>query len=42
MWDVWEKREMRTRLWWGNRRVRNHLENLGVDGTIILKLFFSK
>jgi len=42
MWDVWEKGEMRTRFSWGNRRERNHLEDLGVDGRIILKLFFSK
>jgi len=42
MSDVWKKEEIRTRFWWGNRRVRNHLENLGVDGSVILKLFFSK
>jgi hypothetical protein len=36
------KGEMCTGFWWGNRRERNHLEDLGVEGKIILKLFFSK
>jgi hypothetical protein len=29
-------------LWWGDLRKRNHLEDLGVDGRIILKWFFKK
>jgi hypothetical protein len=31
-----------TGVWWGNLRERNHLENLGVDGRIILKWVFKK
>jgi hypothetical protein len=26
--------------WWGNLRERNHLEDPGVDGRIILRLIF--
>jgi hypothetical protein len=29
-------------IWWGDLRERGHLENLGVDGRIILKLIFKK
>jgi hypothetical protein len=29
--------EVHTGLWWGNLK-RNHLEDLGVDGRIILKI----
>jgi hypothetical protein len=33
---------MHTESWWGNLRERDHLEVLGVDGRIILKLFLNK
>ena len=33
---------MHTGFWWGNLRERNHLEELGVDGWIILKWIFKK
>jgi hypothetical protein len=28
--------------WWGNLRKRNHFEDLGLDGRIILKWIFKK
>jgi hypothetical protein len=31
------KREVHKSFWWGNLRKRDHLEDLGVDGSIILK-----
>jgi hypothetical protein len=27
---------MHTRFWWGNQKAKGHLENLGVDGRIIV------
>ena len=33
---------MRTLLWWGNLRVRENFEDLGIDGKIILKWIFKK
>jgi hypothetical protein len=34
--------EVYTGLWWGNMRERDHLEDTGVDGRIILKWTFRK
>jgi hypothetical protein len=34
--------EVHTGFWWGNLMERNHLEDLGVDGRIILKHIFRK
>jgi hypothetical protein len=31
-----------TKFWWGNLRKRDHFEDPGVDGTIILRWIFSK
>jgi len=28
--------------WWGNLREREHFEDLGIDGRVILKLFIRK
>jgi hypothetical protein len=39
MWRTWERREQYTQLWWENTTIRDHLEDLGVDGRIILKIF---
>jgi hypothetical protein len=34
--------EVHTRFWWGDLREADHLEDLGVDGSIILKWIFKK
>jgi hypothetical protein len=34
------REEVHTQFWWGNLRGRDHFENLGVNGEIILKLIF--
>jgi hypothetical protein len=41
---VWERGLVfgPTGFWWGDLRERNHLENLDVDGRIILKWVFKK
>jgi len=44
MWNAYERErererereEVHTGLWWGNLRKTNHLENIGVDGRIML------
>jgi len=37
MWHVWGTGEVQTGLWWEDLRERDHLEDVGVDGRIILK-----
>jgi hypothetical protein len=32
-----DKRTVDTGFWWGNPRERDHFEDLGVDGRVILK-----
>jgi hypothetical protein len=36
MWYIWGRRELHRGFWWGNLKEKDHLENLGVDGRIIL------
>jgi hypothetical protein len=42
MWHVWETGEVYAGSWWKHLRERDHLENLGVVGRIILKWIFKK
>ena len=37
MWHVCGLGEFHAGIWWGNVKVRNHLEDLDVDRTLILK-----
>jgi len=34
--------EVYTGFWWGNLRERDHLEDLGLDGVILLNSIFNK
>ena len=36
MWHVWGNGEVYTGFWWGDLRERDHVEEIGVDGRIIL------
>ena len=42
MWHVWEIGEVHTGFWWEDLRQREHLEDLDVDGRIILKRVIKK
>ena len=42
MQQAWATGEVHTECWWGDRRDGGHLENLGIDGMIILKMIFKK
>jgi hypothetical protein len=42
MWHVRETEDVHTGFWWANLRERDHLEDLNVDRSIILKLIFKK
>jgi hypothetical protein len=38
--QIWRTREVYAGSWWGNLRERDHLEDTGVDGRIILRWIF--
>jgi len=42
MWHVWGTGDVQTEFWWRNMTERGHLEDLGVDGKIMLKCSFKK
>jgi hypothetical protein len=42
MWDIWRRREVLTEFWWENVWERDHLEDLDIDGRIILNCVFNK
>ena len=42
MWQIWGAGEVRIGFWWGDLRERNHFEDLGVDGSIVLKWILKK
>jgi hypothetical protein len=42
MWHVWGRGEVHIKSWWGDLREGDHLEDLSVDGRIILNWIFKK
>jgi hypothetical protein len=40
MWHIWETGEVQTGFWWGDVMDRHHLEDVDLDGMIILKGIF--
>jgi len=42
MWHYWGRTEVHTGFWYQNMKVRGHLQNLGVDGGIILNWVLEK
>jgi hypothetical protein len=42
MWHLWETGELHTAFWWGELRERDHLEDRGIGGRLILKWILNK
>jgi hypothetical protein len=42
MWHVWGTGEVPTGFWWGHMMERDHLEELGINGKMILKWIVKK
>jgi hypothetical protein len=40
--STYGKKEVCTGFWWGNLRERDHLEDLGIEGRIILRWILRK
>jgi len=40
MWHLWGTGDAYTGFWWGNLRERDHFEDPGVEGMIILRWIF--
>jgi hypothetical protein len=42
MWHGWETGQVLTGFWWEDLTEGNHLEDLGIDGRVILKFIFKR
>jgi len=42
MWHVWGRKKMHTGLYWVSLKEGDHLEDVRVDGRVILKLILKK
>jgi len=42
MSHIWETDKVHTGFWWGDLREKDHLEDLGIGGRVILKWIFKK
>jgi hypothetical protein len=40
MWHVWEAEDIHGGFWWGYLMEKDHMEDIGVDERVILKLIF--